>query len=310
MFGECRDGCGCEKGFAILRIRVIASLSFFIAGVGVLSSDPGPTSTPDYTLGYSEDYLRFLERSTRRNAIEYLAPFLKPGLRVLDVGCGPGLVSALLAEAVVPGEVHGIDMEPSQIEMARHYTAELGWDNVSFHVADVVDLPFEDGFFDVVCCNDVLAYVPDTGGALSEIKRVLKSGGVVGCRELIVDSCFAHPELGFMSRGLEVFADLLAADDGHPRIGKDLKMRLDEEGFEDILVSGSFNVYDTADEIEMFYEMVKGWFLSIDISEAAKKYGAATDRLFANIGMAYDEWKGKPGALAGIAFGQVVATRP
>ena len=49
----------------------------------------------------------------------------------------------------------------------------------SFRVADIVDLPFEDGFFDVACCNDVLAYVPDTQAALSEVKRILKPGGPV-----------------------------------------------------------------------------------------------------------------------------------
>ena len=96
---------------------------------------------------------------------------------------GPGFISIRLAEAVAPGEVYGIDMEPSQIEMARELAAERGCDNASFHVADIAELPFEDGFFDVACCNDVLAYVPDTGAALSEVKRVLKPGGVFGCRE-------------------------------------------------------------------------------------------------------------------------------
>ena len=266
--------------------------------------------TPDYTVGYSEDYLRFLKHTGRREVIDYLSPHLRPGLRVLDMGCGPGFVSAWLAEAVAPGELYGIDIEPSQIEMSKHLAAERGYDNASFRVADIVDLPFEDGFFDVACCNDVLAYVPDTQAALSEVKRILKPGGVVGCREIIVDSSFAHPELGVMRRGFEVFADLLEADEGHPQIGKELKRSFHEAGFKDIRTSGSFNFFGTAEEIEAFYDMVTHWFLSMDISEAAKKYGAATDSLLAEIGIASDQWKSNPGALAALAFGEAVAIRP
>lgn len=275
-----------------------------------MSRDPISTSTPDYTAGYSEDYLRFMERSGRRSAIEYIAPYLRPGLRVLDLGCGPGFISLWLAEAVAPGELYGIDMEPSQIEMARQFALENGYDNVSFHVADVADLPFEDGYFDVACFQDVLAYVPDTDAALAEVMRVLKPGGVVGCREIITDSCFVQPELGVMKRGFEVFADLLAADDGHPQMGKNLKMRLHESGFEDIRTSASFNFYDTTEEIEVFYDMVTRWFLSVDIAEAAKKYGAVTDRLLADMGMAVERWKGRREASAALAFGEAVAIRP
>ena len=275
-----------------------------------MSSDTFSTSTPDYTAGYSEDYLRFLEHAASRDVISYLSPHLGPGLRVLDLGCGPGFISVRLAEAVAPGELYGIDMEPSQIEMARGIAAERGCDNASFRVADIADLPFEDGFFDVACCNDVLAYVPGTSAALSEVKRVLKPGGVFGCREIIIDSSFTHPELGYMKRGFEVFADLLASDEGHPDMGKDLKMRLDEAGFEDIRISASFNFFDTAEEIEAFYDMVTRWFMSFDISEAAKKYGAATDRLFANIGEVAAQWRGMKEASAALAFGEAVAIRP
>ena len=107
-----------------------------------------------------------------------------------------------------------------------------------------------------------------------------------------------------------MFADLLASDEGHPDMGKDLKMRLDEAGFEDIRISASFNFFDTAEEIEAFYDMVTRWFMSFDISEAAKKYGAATDRLFANIGEVAAQWRGMKEASAALAFGEAVAIRP
>ena len=91
-----------------------------------------------------------------------------------------------------------------------------------------------------------------------------------------------------------MFADLLEADEGHPQIGKELKRSFHEAGFKDIRTSGSFNFFGTAEEIEAFYDMVTHWFLSMDISEAAKKYGAATDSLLAEIGIASDQWRKQP----------------
>ncbi len=152
-------------------------------------------STPDYTMGYSEDYLEFLacERAAEQavETIAMLRPQLRPGLRLLDLGCGPGQVTAVLAEAVAPGEAWGIDMEPSQVELARTVSSERGGAHTRFEVADAAHLAFGDGSFDVVTCFDLLAYVPDAARVLAEARRVLKPGGTLFCREMVIDSSFA-----------------------------------------------------------------------------------------------------------------------
>ena len=79
----------------------------------------------NYTKGYSEEFRQVLNRRSMETHAKHLVPYLKPGLRVLDFGCGPGTISVGLARAVDPGEVHGIDMEESQIELARA-AAEAG----------------------------------------------------------------------------------------------------------------------------------------------------------------------------------------
>ena len=78
-------------------------------------------SLPDknYIMGYSEAFVGLLRRRNADINAAYLLPYLKPGHRVLDFGCGPGTISVGLAKAVEPGELHGIDMEASQIEIAR-----------------------------------------------------------------------------------------------------------------------------------------------------------------------------------------------
>ncbi len=189
------------------------------------------SATPDYTMGFSHDMLEMLRRHTAQASAAHLLPYLRPGLRVLDFGCGPGTISVGLADAVDPGEVQGVDMEKSQIDLARAAAKATGRSNAMFHVGDVTALPFEDGFFDVAHCHNVLIHVPDTRAVLAEVKRVLKPGGIIACRELICESSFTRPHFGVLREPWNMFEDLLAADDGHPQIGKELKVQMVAAGF-------------------------------------------------------------------------------
>ena len=266
--------------------------------------------TPDYTMGFSDDFLESLRRVTAEAEAAYLLPYLRPGFRLLDVGCGLGTISLGLARAVAPGEMHGLDMEASQIDMARSAAQAFGVDNATFHVGDAVDLPFEDDSFDVVSFQNVLMHIPDTLAALAEAKRVLKSGGIIGCREMIVGSSFTFPDFGVIRQAWEMFEDLLNADDAHPQMGKELKGHLVKAGFANIQVSLSSNLFSKPADVDFIYGFVQGWFLSPEITEAAIKYGAATRELCAAISAAYDRWRTDPGAVLSVAFGEVVANKP
>ena len=107
-----------------------------------------------------------------------------------------------------------------------------------------------------------------------------------------------------------MFEDLLSADDGHPQMGKDLKNHIFEAGFTNVRVTASFDIYDAPADIAFIYAFANKWFLSPEIMEAAIKYGASTEELCDAIREAYDRWKDHPGALCGLAFGEVVAGRP
>ena len=268
------------------------------------------SGTPDYTMGYSEEFLQALLRYTAKTHAAHLLPHLKPGLRILDFGCGPGTISIGLAEAVAPGEFHGVDMEASQIDLAKLFAARDGRDNMTWHVADVLDLPFEDDCFDVAHCCNVLMHVPDTQAVLREVKRVLKPGGLIASREMISESCFTHPDLGVIRRAWDMFEDLLAADEGHPQMGKDMKTHFVEAGFTNIRVGASFDSYSTPEDVAFIYGFAQQWFLSPEITEAAIKYGAATPEVCEQIGVAYAEWKDHPGAFAAVAHGELIACKP
>ena len=273
----------------------------------ITSGSPG---TPDYTMGFSEEFLESLRRYTAQTSAFYLLPYLRPGLRVLDFGCGPGTISAGLARAIDPGELHGVDMEASQIDLARDVARAYGQDNAKFHVGDVTALDFEDDFFDVAHCHNVLMHVPETQAVLTEVKRVLKPGGILACREMICESSFSNPDFGVLNKAWGMFADLLEADDGHSQMGKDMKASILEAGFENIRITGSFDLYDSPQDREFIYQLANMWFLSPEITEAAIKYGAATEKLCDDIRVAYERWRVHPGATCGVAFGEAIANKP
>ncbi len=268
------------------------------------------SSTPEYTLGFGRQFVQSQRQLTAETSAAYLLPFLKPGLRVLDFGCGPGSISVGLAKAVEPGELHGVDMEQSQIDLSREIARANGCGNAIFHVADVTALPFEDSFFDVAHCHNVLLHIPVTDSALSEVKRVLKPGGLIACREIILGSSFSHPEVGIMRKLWDMYDDLLAADYGHPEMGKALKSCLLKSGFTNIRASSSFSVYDKPEEILIFYDLVIDGFLSRDITNAAIKYGAWTEGLSQEVRDAFHNWKAHPGAIAAFAYGEALANKP
>lgn len=97
------------------------------------------------------------------------------GQRLLEVGCGMG--TDLLQFAGGGAQVTGVDLTPRSIEISRHHLSLYGQTG-DFAINDAEKLPFRDQSFDVVYSNGVLHHTPDTGGAVREIHRVLRPGGL------------------------------------------------------------------------------------------------------------------------------------
>ena len=263
-----------------------------------------------YTMGYSEEFLRLLDRRSAQSHAAHLLPHLKRGHRVLDFGCGPGTITVGLAKAVEPGEVHGIDREESQIDLARSAAQAGGHGNVTFHVGDVTDLPFEDDSFDAAHCHAVLMHVPDTPAVLSEVRRVLKPGGIISSREMFVSSSFLEPGDQNTDAAWATFGRLLAANGGHPQLGRELKSTFLEAGFSDIQTGASFDFFGSGADVAFFHAFIIDWFYSPAVVGAAVKYGLATQQQFDEWRGAMDDWKEIPGATGAISFGEAIARKP
>ena len=81
---------------------------------------------------------------TLAKEFDYLVPFLKPGMKVIDCGCGSGSITLGIAEAVAPGQVIGIDQAEQAISKAREAAASQRLANLTFTVGDIHDLPFQE----------------------------------------------------------------------------------------------------------------------------------------------------------------------
>ena len=130
---------------------------------------------------YGYDSANVQRSYTNRDAVQvadFLVPRLSEGMSVLDCGCGPGPITLGFAEIVSPGRVVGIDIEPTMIDEANVLASDSGLDNLEFQVADIYDLPFDDGEFDVIFSSAVTEHLSNPVRALREIHRVTKPGGI------------------------------------------------------------------------------------------------------------------------------------
>ena len=140
-----------------------------------------------YSHGHHASVLRSHEWRTAENSAGYLLGHLEHGRRLLDVGCGPGTITAELAALVAPGEVVGIDASAEVVARA----GELGTSrapNLRFEVGDVYVLGWPDASFDVVHAHQVLQHLSDPVAALREMRRVLVTGGLVAVRDMYLSS--------------------------------------------------------------------------------------------------------------------------
>ena len=136
------------------------------------------------------------ELAARRTAVlEALAP--RRGERVLEVGCGAGLLLRDIGLAVGPhGLAVGVDISPDQVAAAERECQ--GVPAVKPEAADVRRLTYPDAVFDAAVAVQVIEYVEDVAAALAEVRRVLKPGGRILCLATNWDSAFWHgadPEL-------------------------------------------------------------------------------------------------------------------
>lgn len=195
-----------------------------------------------YTPGYSEEAVKFMMRRTAATHAAFFTRLLRPGMRLLDCGCGPGTITLDLAKLVSPGEAIGIDVEPSQIHSAQALAKDRAIE-AHFQVASVYALPFPDHRLDAVFAHAVFEHLREPAKALLEIRRVLKPSGFVGMRSPDWGGYLIYPSTPELEEAIRLYKELQIANGGDVYMGRRLKGLLREAGFAKISVSASYECY-------------------------------------------------------------------
>ncbi|KAK0705847.1 S-adenosyl-L-methionine-dependent methyltransferase [Apiosordaria backusii] len=265
-----------------------------------------------YVHGHSAAVLAAHARRTAARDAAYLIPHIKSHFRILDIGCGPGTISADLAALVPQGRVTCLEIADSALDAARNTFSSHSITNVDFVVGDVTSrLPFGDNNFDVVHLHMVVMHLPCSPTvALKEVRRVLKNGGVVGCKEMIMDTTRWFPvdkRLDVWEKGI---TGTIAETGGSPNMGMALKKAALEAGFEEDKVKSAASSWCFSDgEAVQFFSnsCAKRFREGSELRERTVRGGYATEDEVNDFVKACYEWKEKKGAWFGVMNGELLA---
>ena len=194
---------------------------------------------------------------------------ISAGERVLDVGCGSGVVTREIARRVGrSGLSVGLDPSPALLAVARDLTHEAGLaDRVEFREGDARRLPFADGSFDAAVCVTVLSHVPNGEAAIPELVRVVRAGGRLGVFDFDTDmTVFTHPDRDLTRRIVAAASDATAVNGW---LVRQLPALFERAGLIDVRARGFFPLETRR---QSFYAS-----MADRSAEAAVKAGAVTE---------------------------------
>ena len=261
-----------------------------------------------YSHGHHASVLRSHEWRTAENSAGYLLGHLEHGRRLLDVGCGPGTITAELAALVAPGEVVGIDASAEVVARA----GELGNSrapNLRFEVGDVYVLGWPDASFDVVHAHQVLQHLSDPVAALREMRRVLVTGGLLAVRDSDYGAFTWFPESPGLDRWLELYHQITERNQAEADAGRRLGGWVRAAGFDDVTVSTSTWTFADPESRAWWGDMWADRVLQSAFRDQAVAYGLTTDDELADLSAAWRSWASAPDGFFAVLHGEVLARR-
>ena len=185
-----------------------------------------------YTLGYGHETTQGLQTRTLATCAGFFVPYLRPGMTVLDCGCGPGSLTIEIAERVAPGQVVGIDIDPGQCARGQALAAARGITNVRFEPADVYALSYPDATFDAVFSHALITHLGEPMRAFAESRRVLKLDGVFAVSANDYDAVAVSPAGSPMERMLAtLYPGVITHNGGNRLLARHFRGAVLEAGF-------------------------------------------------------------------------------
>jgi SAM-dependent methyltransferase len=257
-----------------------------------------------YTHGHHESVLRSHRWRTAENSAAYLLPCLTSGATLLDIGAGPGTITADLATRVA--HVTALEVTTEALELARAEFTRRGQANVTFAVGDVHALGFPDDAFDVVHAHQVLQHVADPVAALREMRRVTKPGGIVAARDGDYAAFTWFPEIPELDEWLDLYERVARGNGGEPDAGRRLLSWAHAAGFTDVTATSSTWCFATPDDRAWWGGMWAERVVKSAMAATALESGAATADDLRRISAAWHRWAADPDGWLSLVHGEVI----
>jgi SAM-dependent methyltransferase len=213
----------------------------------------------------------------------FFLPLLRPGMALLDIGCGPGTITVGLAEAIAPGVATGVDIAPAAVP-----------EPVLVVEASAYDLPFPDASFDAIFSHATLQHLSDPLAALREARRVAKPGAVIGVRDADWDGQLLAPADPMLDRTFTILGTLRA--NSSPTVGKHLRGLLAAAGFTDCVASASVDYDGTVEAARGTAQGYANLLGRPGLVETVIRQGISSAEELREIVEAWRRWAEQPGA--------------
>ncbi len=261
-----------------------------------------------YIAGHSKSVLDFHSARTAANSAAYLLASIRPDMHILDIGCGPGTITADLAALVPQGSVIGIDLGPEVIEEARSMAAKRSLKNISFEVGNAHELGFPDHKFDVVHAHQVLQHLGEPTHALREWRRVIKPGGILACREGDNSSLAYYPANQDLAEFQNVSQKAARARSCEPNGGRHLVAWARAAGIDrsNITATASVWCFSTPEELAYWSNQWVGRLIQSAVRDNLINGGFATDKDIDRYIKAWREWAANEDGWTAVMHGEIL----
>jgi ubiquinone/menaquinone biosynthesis C-methylase UbiE len=264
------------------------------------------TQSETYTHGHHDSVLRSHRWRNVENSAAYLRPHLRAGLRLLDVGCGPGALTLDLARHVPNGRVVAIDRAEAVLGEARQ-TLAASPTPVQVQAADVYQLPFADGSFDVVHAHQVLQHLTEPVRALAEMRRVCAPGGIVAVRDSDYGSFRWFPEDPRLAAWLSMYTRVAESNRAFPDAGRRLLTWFRAAGYGEVTASASAWSFATPDARAWWANLWAERVTASALAEQASALGIATPVELQDMAEGLRAWAAADGGMFTVTHGEVIA---
>lgn len=260
-----------------------------------------------YTHGHQDAVLRSHRWRTADNSAAYLVPHLRPGLALLDVGCGPGTLTIDLARHVNTGQVVGIDVVGDVVDEAARAASAAGVANVSFLTGDFRTASLPVASFDVVHAHQVLQHLSDPVGALMVFGRLARPGGTVAARDGDYAAMAWYPASPLLDRWLEVYLAVTRHNGAEANAGRHLLSWAHQAGLADTAYTTSTWTFADPATCAWWGELWAERTVGSSFADQARAYGIANDAELSAIAAAWREWAIQPDAVFIVPHGEILA---